>query len=181
MAFSEYKNGKWSPKKISNNDSSGIIEYNEYYDTANHIYTPDKSKFLFTAVDLPEPDFSNLAAYIEKKDIKGWWEAFINDLENSLKQNGTLNINCYLINDYGSYSYIRTFDLDPCRGYPVVSYNYVLIRPHLFIRSGLQNMLDNESTGDTTNNFLAFPAQSSILNQTSMSLFFVRKRLNLSD
>ena len=65
LAYSEYKNGKWSPKKISNNDSSGIIEVDEYYDTTYRIYKPDKSKFLFTAVDLPEPDFSNLPFHSE--------------------------------------------------------------------------------------------------------------------
>ncbi len=59
---------------------------------------PAKSNFLFTPVDLPQPDFSNLAAYIQNKDIKGWWEAFFGDIENSLKQNGTLNINCYVVN-----------------------------------------------------------------------------------
>ena len=32
MAFSEYKNGKWSPKKISNNDATGIIEVDQAYD-----------------------------------------------------------------------------------------------------------------------------------------------------
>ncbi len=42
----------------------------------------------------------------------------------------------------------------------------VQIHPHLFIRSGLQNMLDDESASDTTNNFLAYQGQSSILNQT---------------
>ncbi|MEO6358536.1 MAG: neuraminidase-like domain-containing protein, partial [Ferruginibacter sp.] len=166
MAFSEYKKGKWSPKKISNNDASGIIEVSQYYDKTQRVYTPAKSKFLFTPVDLPQPDFSNLAAYIEKKDIKGWWGAFLNDIENSLKQNGTLNINCYVVNDNNFYSYKGTFDLDPCRGYPVVTYNYVQINPHLFTRSGLDNMLDDESGSDTTNNFLAFPAQSSILNNT---------------
>ncbi|HYJ62162.1 MAG TPA: neuraminidase-like domain-containing protein, partial [Parafilimonas sp.] len=165
IAFSEYKNGKWSPKKISNNDATGIIEVDEYYDSSYRVYSPDKSKFLFTPVDLPAPDYSNLQAYIENKDIKGWWEAFIDDIENSLKQNGTLNINCYVINDSGYPVYRGTFDLDPCRGYPVVNVNPVSINPKLFIRSGLSNMLDDESS-DTSNNFLAFPAQSSILNQT---------------
>ena len=171
MAFSEYRNGKWSPKKISNNDASGIIEhsqiqYNSVDSSIYNTYAPDKSRYLFTPVDLPQPDFSNLAAYIQNKDIKGWWEAFLNDIENSLKQNGTLNINCYFIEDNGSYNYRGTFDLDPCRGYPVVTSNYVLINPHLFTRSGLQNMLDDESPSDTTNNFLAYQGQSSILNQT---------------
>jgi hypothetical protein len=165
LAFSEYKNGKWSPKKISNNDSSGIIEVDEYYDKTNQVYTPDKSEFLFTPVDLPEPDFSNLAAYIKKKDLIGWWEAFIGDIENSLKQNGTLNINCYLVGGSGYY-YQGTFDLDPCRGYPVVSYNYVQIQPRLFTRSGLRNMLDDEDSADTTGNLLAFAAQPTILNET---------------
>jgi hypothetical protein len=165
IAFSEYKNGKWSPKKISNNDATGIIEVDESYDPSSMTYSPDKSTFLFTPVDLPAPDYSNLQTYIQNGDIKGWWEAFINDIEDSLKQNGTLNINCYIVEDGGYYSYQGTFDLDPCRGYPVVTYNYVQINPKLFIRSGLSNMLDDESD-DTSNNFLAFPAQSSILNQT---------------
>ncbi len=170
MAFSEYRNGKWTPKKISNNDSTGFLEdsqleFNSVDPSIYYTVAPDKSKYLFTPVDLPAPDYSNLQAYIDNKDIKGWWEAFIDDIEDSLKQNGTLNINCYLVNDNGYCSYINTFDLDPCRGYPVVAYNYVQVNPKLFIRSGLSNMLDDETT-DTSNNFLAFPAQSSILNQT---------------
>lgn len=163
MAFSEYRNGKWSPKKISNNDDTGIIKVDQNYSAS--VYSPAKADFVFTPVDLPQPDFSNLAAYLQNKDIKGWWGALLNDIENSLKQNGTLNINCY-VNNNGYYSYKGTFDLDPCRGYPVITNNYVKINPHLFIRSGLQNMLDGESISDTTNNFLAYPAQSSILNQT---------------
>ena len=170
MAFSEYKNGKWSPKKISNNDSTGFIEdfqwmQNSIDPTIWYQIAPDRSRYLFSPVDLPTPDYSNLQAYIEKKDIKGWLEAFINDIEDSLKQNGTLNLNCYYVDDYGAYDYKGTFDLDPCRGYPVVSNDYTPIKPKLFTRSGLQNMLDTE-TNDTSNNFLAFPAQSSILNKT---------------
>ena len=140
------------------------MQYNSVNSQSIILYAPDKSKYLFTPVDLPAPDLATWLAYIQNKDMKGWWEAFIDDIENSLKQNGTLNINCYFIDDYG-YHYKGTFDLDPCRGYPVITYNYVQIHPHLFIRSGLQNMLDDETT-DTSNNFLAFPGQSSILNQT---------------
>lgn len=170
MAFSEYKNGKWSPKKISNNDSTGFIE--DYQWKQNTVDTsiwyqvaPDKSRYFFSPVDLPVPDYSNLQAYIEKGDIKGWWEAFIDDIENSLKQNGSLNLNCYYTDDSGYYNYKGTFDLDPCRGYPVVISNNVPVNLKLFIRSGLSNMLDDE-TNDNSNNFLAFSAQSSILNQT---------------
>jgi Tc toxin complex TcA C-terminal TcB-binding domain/Neuraminidase-like domain/Salmonella virulence plasmid 28.1kDa A protein len=166
MAFSEYRNGKWSPKKISSNDATGIIEVDQAYDTSTQTYSPDKSNFLFTPVDLPQPDFTNLAAFIQNKDIKGWWDAFLNDIEDSLKQNGTLNINCYIANDQGYYNYVKTFDLDPCKGYPVVASHDVQVHPHLFIRSGLQNMLDDEEVGENANNFLAYPAQSSILNET---------------
>ncbi len=69
IAFSEYKNGKWSPKKISNNDATGIIEVDEYYDPSYMVYAPDKSKFLFAPVDLPAPDYSNLQGYIDKEDV----------------------------------------------------------------------------------------------------------------
>ncbi len=41
------------------------------------------------------------------------------NIENSLKQNGTLNNNCYVVDDSGYYDYRGTFDLDPCRGYPL--------------------------------------------------------------
>jgi hypothetical protein len=182
MAFSEYKNGKWSPKKISNNDDSGIIPWDESYDATSQVYSPDKSDFLFTPLDLPQPDFSKLANSIKNKDIKD----YLNNIEDTLKQNGTLNINCYLVVNtrynyvqqkkrlmamftdlaVDSFTYIGTFDLDPCRGYPVKANNPTKINPQLFNRSGLQNMLDNESADNKADNFLSFPAQSSILNQT---------------
>ncbi|PWT71279.1 MAG: hypothetical protein C5B59_18405 [Bacteroidetes bacterium] len=165
LAFSEYRNGKWTPKKVSNNDSTGIIQVYESYDPSSLSYSPDKSQFIFTPVDLPQPDFSNLQAYLAKKDIAGWWEAFIGDVEDSLKQNGTLNINCY-VNSDGYFYYQGTFDLDPCRGYPVTSRNPVNVHIKRFARSDFNNMLDSEDPNNTTDNMLDYPSQPSILNQT---------------
>ena len=50
LAYSEYKNGKWTPKKVSNKDDTGMI-------TAYEKYYPNKENFLFSALDIPQIDF----------------------------------------------------------------------------------------------------------------------------
>ncbi len=49
IAFSEYKSGKWSPKKISNNDDTGIIEVDQYYDPSSPKHISCKVKFFIYA------------------------------------------------------------------------------------------------------------------------------------
>jgi hypothetical protein len=149
MAYSEYKNGKWTAKKVSNNDTSGFIKAYETYQ--GYSYYPDKTAFLFTALDVPSIDIKSLLnAYRQNKNTKG----LIDVLLNSLTQNGNLVINCYYQQDQqyqqnGSssnlyYTYMGSFELDPCRGYPVVIRNNIQIKPVLFDWSSLSNMLDDE-------------------------------------
>lgn len=164
IAYSEYKNGKWSPKKISNNDSTGFI-------TAYENYYPDKSAFLFTALDVPSIDMQAiLNSYNQTKDTGSLVKALLD----ALNKNGNLVINCYYqdgqqYQQNGStsnlyYNYMGSFELDPCRGYPVVIYDYIQIKPILFDWSTLQNMLDGE---ENQNLDKALSLQSAvILNQT---------------
>jgi peptidoglycan hydrolase-like protein with peptidoglycan-binding domain len=151
LAFSEYKKGKWSSKKLSNNDDTGRIIVSESE-------VKDKTNFLFTPIDLPRPDFSNLWQYLDKKDINVFCSAFYKDVADSLKENGTIIINCYSVDDDGvQYKNRGSFFLDPCRGYPARhSYYNINIYPPIFGRSKLQNMLDEEKGADTTNDQLAY-------------------------
>lgn len=151
MAYSEYKNGKWSPKKVSNNDSTGYI-------IADESSYPDKTAFLFTALDVPKIDLKAiLNTYQKNKDTKG----LVNALLNSLSQNGNLVISCFYqpignpiyynqnaSNTHPHYTYIESFELDPCRGYPVVVERYIQVKPVLFDWSSLSNMLDDETSSN---------------------------------
>jgi hypothetical protein len=154
LAFSELKNGKWTPKKISNNDPSGILEYNQYWDTSQHKYLPEAKDFVFTPLDLPQIDIRSL--FNEKgepKDKDSWLERLLELIRDALDTNGDLRINAYRQYTYdGSppqFGYFGTFDLDPCKGYPVVTHDYVGLRAQLFDRSQLVNMLDTEMAGGT--------------------------------
>lgn len=157
MAYSEYKNGKWSPKKVSSDDPSGYIKVPETYDLGSNTYSPDKTAFLFTALDVPSIDISGLLkTYQKNKDSKN----LVNAILQSLSQNGNLVINCYYqqeqfgelntntnlnnTNTNLNYIYKGSFELDPCKGYPVVIHDPIQIKPVLFDWSSLYNMLDDE-------------------------------------
>ncbi|HEX5553392.1 MAG TPA: neuraminidase-like domain-containing protein, partial [Chitinophagaceae bacterium] len=167
IAYSEYKNRKWSPQKVSNNDATGFI-------TAYEDSYPDKPAFLFAALDIPDIDITTLVSkYSSNKDSS----TLINTLLDSLTQNGNLVINCYYQHQYENtgyeennssnnfyYDYLGSFELDPCHGYPTVVHDYVQIKPILFDRSSLANMLDDEAT-EYPNNALSLQS-GAILNQT---------------
>jgi hypothetical protein len=161
LAFSEYKNGKWSPKKISNNDETGYIEYPD--EGSRYDSTPDKSVFIFTPLDIPVIDFSHFFnANGKPVDTKTFASTILEDIKLALEENGSLQIHCYVWNR--RYNPVGTFELDPCRGYPVVVDKNVYIYPTLFDRSDLDSMLDTE-IGSDPNDALSvsnFP----ILNQT---------------
>lgn len=144
MAFTEYKNGKWTPKKVSNDDKTGWIIVNQGYDSSSGTFIPDKSDFIFTPLDIPAFDIKK---YFNSdgtpKDPKNFMADIRRDTEAALSGNGDLCINCYL-QDHGYYNYVGTFDLDPCKGYPLYLYHYEGLRITLFDRSNFNNMLDTE-------------------------------------
>jgi Tc toxin complex TcA C-terminal TcB-binding domain/Neuraminidase-like domain/Salmonella virulence plasmid 28.1kDa A protein len=153
LAYSEYKNGKWTPKKVSNNDTTGIITADENYGDGTALYT-DKTAFLLTALDFPQLNLAALEIQFKqnKNNTQTFLQFLFQSIETSLSQNGDLIINCYYCqldsstnNQTESYSYIGGFDLDPCRGYPVVVDDPVEISPWLFDNTNLQNMLDDEA------------------------------------
>lgn len=168
MAFTEYKNGKWTPKKVSNADATGWIIVGPFYDNNSQPYIPDKSDFVFTPLDIPEFSIrSYLNANGEPADPSNFLADILADIESSLEGNGDLRINCYLQNTdqgVGSYSYQGTFDLDPCKGYPVCVFDQKDLRVVLFDRSQFVSMLDSEQNAATPDALGVNNA--AILNQT---------------
>ena len=154
MAYTEYKNGKWTPKKVSNNDSTGIITADQTY--GDPAYTPlyyYESFLVFTALDFPQLDLAALEKQYKSNPNNKltFGEFLLQALENALAQNGNLVIHCYYAqpdpstNDQTeTYSYIGAFELDPCRGYPVTTNDFATINPVLFDNTELVNMLDQE-------------------------------------
>ena len=57
MAFSEYKNGQWSGKKISKDSLTSQIILNS---AGSPVIYPDSSDFVFVALDIPQPNVSTL-------------------------------------------------------------------------------------------------------------------------
>jgi hypothetical protein len=165
LAFTEYKNGKWTPKKVSNADASGIITVNQDWDdniqdpvTGEYgTYIPLKADFLFTPLDIPSIDFVN--ALLDKngnpKDPKNFLSAFLKGLQDALSGNGDLRINCYRQYGANGFGYEGTFDLDPCRGYPIATQNWASLEMQLFDRSQMANMLDTEQSGYSSDDSLA--------------------------
>jgi hypothetical protein len=138
MAFSEFRNGKWSPKKVSE-DFIDHVYFSPTGDYSHPIF-PDKPDFVFIPVDLPDVE-----ALLVSVDTKGG--SFIDTLLQDLQLNNSIQINCYIYNATSKYySFRGTFELDPCRGYPALAPNNFL-KPaiRLFDRSGWQNQLDVET------------------------------------
>ncbi len=168
MAFTEYRNGKWLPKKVSKDDDTGSITVDQSWDSTSGAYTPDEKDFIFTPLDLPN---FNLTDYFDSsgspKDPNNFLSGILNGIETALESNGDLQIGCY-VQDVGQnatyYYYCGTFDLDPCKGYPVVTVNNESLRVTLFDRSQFVNMLDEERTGGSLNS-LAING-GAIVNQT---------------
>jgi hypothetical protein len=146
LAFSEYKNGKWTPKKISNADETGALFVDQSWD--GKAYWPDKRIFLFTPLDIPALDPRK---YFDSTGKPNNPETLLSDIRtdsiSGLQSNGDLRINCYITGD--GYMYQGTFDLDPCKGYPIVVYNYQLLFVTLFDHSNFVNMLETEQDNPT--------------------------------
>ncbi len=162
MAFTEYKDGKWTPKKVSNGDASGSLMVWQTWDSSasdpltgdSGAYTPQKPDFVFTPLDIPSLTFTkNLFTGASTngnvKSPNTFLSALLQGIENSLTSNGDLQINCYVQESPNSYSYRGTFDLDPCKGYPAVTRNAEALVTTLFDNSQFVNMLDTEEFNPT--------------------------------
>lgn len=168
MAFTEYRNGKWLPKKVSKDDDTGSIKVPQSWDSTQSVYTPDEKDFIFTPLDLPH---FNLADYFNSngkpKDPNNFLSGILNGIETAMQSNGDLQIGCYVQNvgqSYRYYSYKGTFDLDPCKGYPVVIEDNETLRVTLFDDSRFDKMLDEENQVRTVNTLATNGAV--IINQT---------------
>lgn len=194
LAFTEYREGKWTPKKLSSGDSSGSLSMTETWsDTqpdpitgASGAYTPARADFVFTPLDLPDLGFvQKLLSGGKVKDPATFLKALQLGLQGALAGNGDLQINCYLQNGANSYSYRGSFDLDPCKGYPVVVSNRDNLVTTLFDRSLLVNMLDTEQD-DSTPNTLAVRSVPFLLatpgrfaNVVSLQMGFIDRLINV--
>lgn len=149
MGYSEYRQGKWMPKKISAYDDSGMLTVQQ--NSGVTLYHPYKSSFLFTPLDMPQIDLVALVKQYEAGNKKQDLAQFLlQAIEKALSKNGDLIINCYYTESDQSgnpyYNYKGSFKLDPCRGYPERVHAPVGIHPWLFDNSALQNMLDGEQS-----------------------------------
>ncbi len=145
MAFSEYKNGKWTPKIVSSNDDSGSLYVDQWFDDSSNTYQPDKSEFLFTPLDIPLIDCSQFFDSSGRpRDTSTFLQTILKGVQGVISDNGDLRINCYLCQSGDTPEYEGTFDLDPCKGYPIVTDDYAQLNMTLFDRSQMTNMLDTE-------------------------------------
>lgn len=146
MAFSEYKNGKWTPKKVSNNDETGWITTVLNSSGSPKPVLPDKTSLIFTPLDIPNFDITTYLDSSGKPKNPNLLSDILKGLETALEGNGDLRINCYsmICSSESScrYRYWGTFDLDPCKGYPVVTSDKGSLVIPLFDQSYLNNMLD---------------------------------------
>lgn len=194
MAFTEYKNGKWTPKIISNGDMSGSITVPQQWNdsqidplTGNSgAYTPAKADFLFTPLDIPSISFTKkLLQGGKPKNPSTFLSDILKGIESSLTSNGDLQINCYLQYSAGNYSIEGTFDLDPCKGYPVVTFNYEGLITTVFDRSQFASMLDTEQS-DFSNDWLSVNSIPFLLetpgtfaNLLSLQMGFLDRLMNI--
>ncbi len=115
LAYSEYTNGKWAPRKISENNDSGQI-------VCGKNLFPDMTRFFFTPLDVPIADYAHL--FNSAGDQIDSFFVFNQKLKTAVLQNGTLVISCFYYDpaapqDLTANKYISSFLLDPAKGYPV--------------------------------------------------------------
>jgi hypothetical protein len=147
IAFSEYKNGKWQPKKISESDAFGSIEVSQ-------TTFPNKENFFFPALDVPNFEYNkifNNGAPIDSLEVFNLKAAA------AVTQTGKLVISCYYSNikqdNTTEIKYVGSFRLDPVKGYPIqFSANYIIMlnqapshQERSSRKSIMNNMLDTES------------------------------------
>jgi len=165
LAFSEYKNGKWTPKKISNNDDTGKITV---YQTPvpNNPNFANKENFLFAPLDIPGFDYSkifNPPVGTQSPTHIDTPEVFNTKAGVAVRRNGKLVVNCYYYKFVGNSSFdncqfVGSFQLDPVKGYPTrlaVPYKIQLSQASTHIErssqnSNMFNMLDVQNFTVTT-------------------------------
>jgi hypothetical protein len=195
MAFTEYKNGKWTPKIVSSGDETGSIIVNQTWqpDISDPqtkmlgVYTPFKQDFLFTPLDIPSIGFiNNLVSNGKPNDPPNFLSDLVKGILKSLTSNGDLQISCYQQMAPGSYSYCGTFDLDPCKGYPVVTRTPETLITPIFDRSKFDNMLDSENPTDHTSDALSVKSAPFLLqtpgtfaNLISLQMGFLDRLINI--
>jgi hypothetical protein len=195
LAFSEYKNGKWTSKIVSSGDASGSLTVWQSWDDSqvdpvtgfSGAYVPLKQDFVFTPLDIPSISFTQgLLKGGQPKDANNFLSAILQGLESSLTSNGDLQINCYVQSGPNAYDYQGTFDLDPCKGYPVVVYNYETLVTTLFDRSQLANMLDTEQSSGSSTDSLAVKSVAfltdtpgTFANLVSLQMSFLDRLINI--
>ena len=194
LALTEYKNGKWTPKKVSSGDASGTLtvwqtwteSQKDPVTNAQGVYTPLKTDFVFTPLDVPDFTFAQtLLAGGKPKNPSTFLSSILQGLEGALTGNGDLQINCYLQYGLDNYGYVGTFDLDPCKGYPVVVSDPDILKTNLFDRSLLFNMLDTEQP-NSTNDSLAVKTVPFLINTpgtfanlVSLQMGFLDRLINI--
>jgi Tc toxin complex TcA C-terminal TcB-binding domain/Neuraminidase-like domain len=182
LAFSEFKDGKWTPKKMSDKDTSEQI-------TCAQSSFPFRPSFVFTHLDIPlfnyDGIFNASGTPVDTPAV------FNQKAVNASLQNGTLIINCYYHsnvtseNSFSNYAHIGSFQLDPVKGYPVQTFTPYSILPQF--RSGIgtafgsarmYNMLESENRHRhrPSNNYTT-PDRSkgNFRNQVSIQMGFIEK------
>ena len=140
LAFSEYKNGKWTPKKVSNADNTGQI-------TASQTAWPDKGYYLFTAFDLPLYDYVGMFDPVTGKPVDDAL-TFSQKAAGGAIPNGTIVINSYYYHaDTGLFDYVGGYELDLVKGYPVKKLVPYSIDLKLATNNTFYNMLEANPTG----------------------------------
>lgn len=148
LAFSEYKNGKWTPKVISENNSSGQI-------VVPKTTFPDKSNFFLAMVDVPNFDYSKI--FDNNQNHIDTQEVFNQKAAVAIRQNGKLVVSCYYYNyvannSFDNNTYVGSFQLDSVKGFPThlsVNYKIQLQQATSHIersnrKSIMRNMIDSE-------------------------------------
>src|ERR1700693_3500532 len=194
MAFTEYKNGKWTPKTVSKGDATGSLIVSQAWDDSqidpdtneSGAYVPVKPDFLFTPLDIPSLDFlRSLFTSGKPNQPNSFLSNLLKGIVGSLESSGDLQINCY--QQYGAnlYAYRGTFDLDPCKGYPVVTRDRENLITTLFDRSKFSNMLDTEQS-DSPNDWLSVKSVPFLIetpgtfaNLVSLQMGFLDRLLNI--
>ncbi|MES2110189.1 MAG: neuraminidase-like domain-containing protein [Bacteroidota bacterium] len=144
MAFSELKNGKWSPKILSTDSIDIELSQTDGFQTQS----TDKSQFLFIPLDFPDVCklLNDKAAHAKKTVNKN--QQFLDDFVAALQGNSKLVIGVFQVymDEFGGshYDMKGAFEMDPCRGYPVLSYDTPNVSPivPMFDNSVWVNQLD---------------------------------------
>ena len=108
LAYSEFSNGKWTAKKVSeNNDNGRIICAKTTY--------PDMTRFFFSTLDMPIFDYSTVHPITNPSSDM----PYVQSILKAITQNGSMVINCCYYSTSAANTYVDSFQLDIAKGYPV--------------------------------------------------------------